>query len=59
MGRRKTGICFCWENEKEIDNWENQDLSGWSIFRRTLERYDGVVWARLVWLRIETGEELL
>jgi hypothetical protein len=31
----------------------------WIILRWILERYDGVVWNRLVWLRIGTGGKLL
>jgi hypothetical protein len=32
---------------------------GWIILGRILERWDGVMWTGLVWLRIGTGGELL
>jgi hypothetical protein len=35
-------------------NIEILDISGW-----ILERWDGVMWTGLVWLRIGTGGELL
>jgi hypothetical protein len=31
----------------------------WIILGSILERWDGVMWNGLVWLRIGTGEELL
>jgi hypothetical protein len=31
----------------------------WIILGCILERWDGVMWTGLVWLRIETGGELL
>jgi hypothetical protein len=31
---------------------------GWIILREILERWDGVMWTGLVWLRIGTGGEL-
>jgi hypothetical protein len=36
-----------------------QDVGGWIILGCILERWDGVVWTGLVWLRIGTGGELL
>jgi hypothetical protein len=38
---------------------EDQDVGGWIILRCILERWDGVMWTGLVWLRIGTGGELL
>jgi uncharacterized membrane protein len=32
---------------------------GWIILGLILERWDGVMWTGLVWLRIRTGGELL
>jgi hypothetical protein len=34
-------------------------VGGWIILRGILERWDGVMWTGLVWLRIGTGGELL
>jgi hypothetical protein len=34
-------------------------LGGWIILGCILERWDGVMWTGLVWLRIGTGGELL
>jgi hypothetical protein len=31
-----------------------QDMGGWIILGWILERYDGVVWTGLVWLRMGT-----
>jgi hypothetical protein len=36
-----------------------QDVGGWIILGCILERWDGVVWTGLVWLRIRIGGELL
>jgi hypothetical protein len=41
------------------DHKEDQDVGGWIILRGILERWDGVMWTGLVWLRIGTGGELL
>jgi hypothetical protein len=39
--------------------WENQRVGGCIILGWILERWDGVMWTGLVWLRIGTGGELL
>jgi hypothetical protein len=31
------------------------DVDGWITLKRILERYDGVVWIGLIWLRIGTS----
>jgi hypothetical protein len=38
---------------------KDQNVRGWIILGCTLERWDGVMWTGLVWLRIGTGGELL
>jgi hypothetical protein len=38
---------------------EDQGVGEWIILGRLLERWDGVMWTGLVWLRIGTGGELL
>jgi hypothetical protein len=37
----------------------SEEVGGWIILRRILERYDGMVWTGLAWLRIGTSRELL
>jgi hypothetical protein len=31
-------IGYWWESQKERDHWEDQDVSGWTILKWTLER---------------------
>jgi hypothetical protein len=45
--------------QKERDHWEGQDVDGWTINRWILDRYDGMIWIALIWLRIVTSEGLL
>jgi hypothetical protein len=59
MGRRATLIDYWWESQTERDHKEDQDVDGWIILRCILEKWDGVMWTGLVWLRIGTGGELL
>jgi hypothetical protein len=50
---------YWWEGQRERGLKEDQDVSGWIILVRILERWDGVMWTGLVWLRIGTGGELV
>jgi hypothetical protein len=59
MGRRGMLIDYWWESQKERDHQEDQDVGGLIILGWILERWDGVMWTGLVWLRIGTGGELL
>jgi hypothetical protein len=59
MGRRGTRIDYWWESQRDRDHWEDQDVGRWIILGWILERWDGVMWTTLVWLRIGTGGELL
>jgi hypothetical protein len=43
MRRRGMHIGFQWENQKERDHWEDQDVGGWTILKWILERQDGMV----------------
>jgi hypothetical protein len=37
-------IGYWWENHKERDHWEDQDVGEWTILKWILERYDGMKW---------------
>jgi hypothetical protein len=50
---------YWWESQRERDHQEDQDVCGLKILGWILERWDGVMWTGLVWLRIGTGGELL
>jgi hypothetical protein len=50
---------YWWESQKERNRQEDQDVGGWIILEWILERWDGVMLACLVCLRIETVGELL
>jgi hypothetical protein len=52
-------IGYWWESEKERDHWEDIDVGGWTILKWIIDRYDGMVWIRLIWLRIGTSGGLL
>jgi hypothetical protein len=51
-------IDYWWESQRERDQYEDQDVDEW-ILGWILERWDGVMWTGLVWLRIGTCGELL
>jgi hypothetical protein len=48
-GRRGMHIGFWWESQKERDHLEDQDVGECTIFKQTLERWDGVVWCGVDW----------
>jgi hypothetical protein len=50
---------FWWESLKERDLQEDLDVGRRIILKWILERYDGMVWTALIWLRIRTSGELL
>jgi hypothetical protein len=50
---------YWWESQREGDHYEDQDVGGCIISGWTLEKWDGVMWTRLVRLRIGTRGELL
>jgi hypothetical protein len=52
-------VGYGWENQKERDHYENQDVGGWIILRWSLERLNAVVWTGLMWLRTESGGMIL
>jgi hypothetical protein len=45
-------IGFWWVSQKEGDQYTDLDVGGRIILRWILEKYDGVVWTGLIWLRI-------
>jgi hypothetical protein len=55
MGRRGMHIGYWRESQKDEDNWEDQDVCGWTILKRILERHDGVEWIGWIGLRIGTS----
>jgi hypothetical protein len=59
MGRRWTRIELWWESQKKRDNQENIDVGGSILLRGILERYNGVLWAGLIWFRIGTNGGIL
>jgi hypothetical protein len=52
-------IEYWWESQKERDHWEDQEVGGWIIFKRILERSDELVFTAVIWLRIGTSGGLL
>jgi hypothetical protein len=52
-------LVYWWESQMERDHYEDQDVGEWIILGLILERWDGLMWTGLVWLRIGTGGELL
>jgi hypothetical protein len=55
MGEKRNGmhIGYWWENQKERDQWEDQDVGGWTILKWILERWDGM--ERIGWIRLRIG----
>jgi hypothetical protein len=52
-------IGYLWESQKERVHWEDQDVGGWAILNWVLQRYDGMIWIGLIWLRIWPSGGLL
>jgi hypothetical protein len=52
-------IGFLWESHKEREHREDLDVGGRIILRCMLEKWDGVMWTGLIWLRIGTSGGLL
>jgi hypothetical protein len=59
MGIRGMNMGYWSENQKERDHWEHQDVSGYTILKWIVERYDGIIWIGSIWLRIGTSRGLL
>jgi hypothetical protein len=52
-------IGYWWESQKERDHWEDLDVCERTIINQFLERWDGVVWIGLFWLKIGTSGGVL
>jgi hypothetical protein len=59
MGEKRKAYSCCWESQRQKYRTENQDVCGLIILGCILERWDGVMWIELGWLRTGTGGELL
>jgi hypothetical protein len=55
LRRRGTLVCYWLEGQEERDHWEDQDVGGCIILVWILERWDGMMWPRLVRFRIVTS----
>jgi hypothetical protein len=60
MGRvcRTMHLGYQLEKQNKRDHWEDQNIDWRIISRWNLEKLDGVVWAKLIWLRIWTSGRL-
>jgi hypothetical protein len=52
-------VGYWWESRKDEDYSEDQGVGGWTILKWISERYDGMAWIGLIWLRIRTAGGLL
>jgi hypothetical protein len=52
MGEKRNTYKILAGKPEVRDHWEYQDVDGWTILNLILERYFGVEWIGLVWLRI-------
>jgi hypothetical protein len=55
MGERRGVTGFGWGNLREKDKWRYPGVDERIILRWIVRKWDVGVWARLGWLRIETG----
>jgi hypothetical protein len=57
MGEKRNA--YWWDSRKEGDHWKGQDVDGWTILKWILEKYNGMVWIGLIWLRTVISGGLL
>jgi hypothetical protein len=55
MGKNMNSYRSLRESQRERDCWEDQDIGGFIILGWILERWDGVMWTAMVWLRRGTS----
>jgi hypothetical protein len=48
-----------WESQKEKDRQEDEDIGGWIILKWICERYNGMIWTGLIWLKLGISGGLL
>jgi hypothetical protein len=48
-----------WEIQEETDHYEDIDLGGKIIVKWFLQKYCGLIWTGLIWLKIGTSGGLL
>jgi hypothetical protein len=46
-------------SQKERGHWEDKDVGEWTILKRILEKQDGRVWIKLIWLKVGISRWLL
>lgn len=54
MGERGYTYRVWWQNLKERNLLENLGLDGKVILKRMLKEYGGIMWTRMIWLRVGT-----
>jgi hypothetical protein len=42
---------FLWEDLRERDHLEDQDVDGRTLLKWTFKKWDGEAWTGLIWLR--------
>jgi hypothetical protein len=55
IGSRGMHISYWWGSQRERDQYQDQNVSGWILLRWILERDNGVMWTGLVRLQIGTS----
>jgi hypothetical protein len=50
---------FWWESRKKRDHYEELDVHGKRVLKLMLNKYDGMVWTGLIWLKIGISGGLL
>ena len=59
MGRGEVCTGFWWGNLRERDHIEDPGVDGKEVLKWIFRKWDGLIWTRMIWLRIGTGGGLL